>query len=70
MGENTRIYNRFEWWSSEDCSCAHCLYKGDKARPCLLDECCCLEERQAALEREQGANNGSAAREGAALCRA
>gem|GEM_PF-4280583 len=21
MGENTRIYNRFEWWSVEDCAC-------------------------------------------------
>jgi len=67
---NTRIYNRFAGYTTDDCACEVCLFYGGKKRPCLLDECCCMVERQAALEREQGANNGSTAHGAAALCRA
>jgi hypothetical protein len=70
MGPNTRIYNKFEWWSTDDCRCELCLYKGSQKRPCLLDECCCMEERAEALKREQGAMNGSTARAGEVPCRA
>jgi len=70
MTNNTRIYNRFTGYTTDDCACDACLYFGGKKRPCLLDECICMEERQAALEREQAASNGSTARKEAALCRA
>ncbi len=69
MTDNTRIYNRFTGYTTEDCSCEYCLYKGGKERPCLLDECCCMEERQAASQREQAATRGFTARTEAVSCR-
>lgn len=69
MTENTRIYNRFTGFTAEDCNCIFCLHFGGKERPCLLDGCCCMEERMEALKRELAANNGCTVREEAAPCR-
>jgi len=69
MGKNTRIFNRFEYWSVEDCSCEYCLHFV-KDRPCALEVCCCADIRQEALRREQSAAGGSLARKEAAPCRA
>ena len=32
-------------YSLKDCSCKFCLHHYKKSRPCLLDECCCVEEK-------------------------
>ena len=69
MGKNTRIYDRFEFWSVEDCACEYCVHYGGKDRPCLLDVCCCDDIRQEAVRREQGAVDGSQARKEAEPCR-
>lgn len=69
MTSNTRIYNRFKGYTTEDCSCKYCLHKGGKKRPCLLDKCCCADERAEALKREQAAHRGFTARDEALLCR-
>lgn len=37
MGENTRIYDRFEFWSVADCSCEFCVNFHGKCRPCPLE---------------------------------
>lgn len=58
MTKNTRIYNRFPGYSTADCTCEYCLHRGGKKRPCRLDECCCVHERQEAALREQGADSG------------
>ena len=52
MGKSKRIYNKFEWWSVSDCQCRYCLYV-KKNQPCPLETCCCIEEREEALRREQ-----------------
>jgi len=57
MTDSTHIFDRFKGYSTEDCACEYCLYIGKKGR-CLLNECCCAEERQTALEREHEATNG------------
>lgn len=62
MTNNTRIYNRFTGYSTEDCRCEYCLHRGDQERPCLLDECCCTEERMEAARREQVAHGGDTVR--------
>ena len=37
--KNTRIINKFEFWSVADCACEFCInYTKDK--PCPLDVCC------------------------------
>ena len=51
MGENTRIYNKFEYWSVKDCSCVYCLHYSRKDG-CKLPECCCADIRQEAMRRE------------------
>ena len=51
MGENTRIYNKFEYWSVADCSCAYCLHYSRKDG-CKRPECCCADIRQEAMRRE------------------
>ncbi len=48
----TRIQNRFTGYSTEDCDCRWCRWYGGKRRGCTIVECCCLEERAQALERE------------------
>ncbi len=57
-GDNTRIYNRFEFWSVADCDCTLCQFYGGKKRPCLLESCCCEDIRAEALRREQAALSG------------
>ncbi len=70
MTDYTRIYNRFTGYTTEDCACEYCLHYGGKERLCMLDECCCMEERAEALKREQGAASGLTAHLGAVSCRA
>lgn len=53
MTQNTRIYNRFQGYSLEDCACKYCLHYSRKTG-CKLSECCCAEEKRQALERERG----------------
>jgi hypothetical protein len=67
MNKSTRIVDRFEWWSVEDCSCDYCLYVG-KDGSCSLDVCCCADIREEAIRREQGATGGSQVRKEAAPC--
>ena len=55
MLDNTRIYNRFVWWSVVDCACVHCLYYHGKKRPCSLDNCVVEDIRLEALWRDQTA---------------
>lgn len=71
MGVNTRIYDRFEFWSVADCDCTLCQFYGGKNRPCLLDSCCCADIREEALRREQEAAGGpqAAVEAGAVPCR-
>jgi hypothetical protein len=51
MGENTRIYNRFQDYTTEDCNCVYCLYYGGKRVGCTLIACCCMREWLNSLER-------------------
>ena len=55
MGKYTRIYNRFKYWSIEDCRCEYCVNYPGKDEPCPLEVCCCAEERREAFLREYGA---------------
>lgn len=59
MGKNTRIYNKFEYWSVEDCDCKYCLHYNRK-KGCKLTECCCADIRREAARRELAWNNGAA----------
>ncbi|MCL2218126.1 MAG: hypothetical protein FWB91_14075 [Defluviitaleaceae bacterium] len=59
MGQNTRIYQKFQGYSTEDCSCDYCLYKTKAG--CSLEVCCCAEEKAEALLREVAAENQLAA---------
>ena len=54
MGQNTRIFNRWQGYSVADCDCRWCLHKGRKGR-CKLPKCCCDDERREALECEKRA---------------
>lgn len=69
MGRNTRIYNRFEWWSVADCACEYCIHYCGEGRPCPLKVCCCEDIRQEALRREQAATGGARMRTEATTCR-
>ena len=62
MNNTTRIYNRFSGYTTEDCRCEYCLHYGGNVRPCLLDECCCVAERQEAARREQAAHSSDTGR--------
>lgn len=53
IGNNTHIYNRFVWWSVEDCACEFCLYAGED-RSCTLDVCVIEDIRQEAFRHENG----------------
>ena len=47
MKNNTKIYNKFEGYTLEDCNCKYCLYFGGRRRgkvKCLAEECVCKEE--------------------------
>jgi len=56
---NTRIINKFEFWSVADCACEFCI-NYTKDQPCPLDVCCIEDIRQEAIRREAEAtaNNG------------
>ena len=59
---NTRIINKFEFWSVADCACEFCI-NYTKDQPCPLDVCRIEDIRQEAVRREQNAtevaaNNG------------
>ena len=60
--KNTRIQNKFKWWSVDDCSCRWCLWYKGKKRGCALSECCCAEERAEAIKREHDAKLAANAR--------
>ena len=68
MGDNTRIYDRFEWWSVDDCSCEFCVNYISKKRPCPLETCAVADIHQEAVRREQAATGGPTARAEAASC--
>ena len=68
MGNNTRIYNHFDWWAVADCDCVHCVNYAGKNDHCPLEACCCDDIRQEALRRGQGADNGATGGEGAMPC--
>jgi len=59
MGQNTRVYEKFQGYTTEDCSCDYCLYKTKAG--CSLAVCCCADEKTKALFREVAAENQSAA---------
>jgi hypothetical protein len=67
MGSSTHIYNHFEWWSADDCSCLYCRWYLGKKGNCALEVCCCETERREAARREQARQ---AARTEAARCQA
>jgi hypothetical protein len=46
----TRIYNRWEGYYIEDLACEFCLYFRNRKFGCVLDVCCCLEEKADALK--------------------
>ena len=68
MKNNTRIYNRFSYWSVADCDCVHCLNYAGKDQPCSLDVCCIADIREEALRREQTAADDLPKRDEATLC--
>jgi hypothetical protein len=53
MGQNTHIYNRWQGYTEADCDCRWCVHYAGKNRPCPLEVCCCAEEREDAVRREQ-----------------
>ena len=57
--KNTRIINKFEFWSVADCDCSLCLHHAGKDQPCSLDVCCIEDIRQEAIRREQVATSSS-----------
>ena len=56
MGSSTRIYNKFEHWSVEDCACMHCVNYVGEGLPCPLEVCCCADIKEEAIRRKQTAN--------------
>ena len=56
MGKSSkRIYNKFESWSVDDCSCEYCQHHNEKDKTCQLDVCCIEDIKQEAVRREQDA---------------
>ncbi|GHU58612.1 hypothetical protein AGMMS49975_25370 [Clostridia bacterium] len=53
--KNTRIYDKFTYWSVADCDCKFCAFYRGKKRGCSFDECYCAEERDEVYRREQAA---------------
>ena len=56
QGSNTRIYNKFEHWSVEDCDCKHCQHCAGKGKPCPHEKCSIAEIREEAIRREADAH--------------
>ena len=48
---HVRIYDKWQGYSLDDCSCEYCLYRTKKG-DCSLDECCCVAEKLGALQRD------------------
>ena len=55
MGSNKRIYNRFEWWSVEDCACEYCVFYQGRSYQCPFIACPVEDVLQEAIRREQSA---------------
>lgn len=56
MKNNTKIYNKFEGYTLEDCNCKYCLYFSGRRRgkvKCLVGKCVCKEEIEAARRKER-----------------
>lgn len=56
MKNNTKIYNKFEGYTTQDCDCRYCLYYGGNRKSkviCLADSCVCKEEIKEARRRER-----------------
>jgi hypothetical protein len=53
MGHNTRIYHRFQGYTTADCRCCYCAYWRGKKRGCAPEACCCADERAEAFRRVQ-----------------
>ena len=53
MGNNTKIYDKFEYWTVADCECSQCLYYISKKQPCPLEVCSIADIREEAARREQ-----------------
>jgi hypothetical protein len=51
MGNNTRIYDKFDYWSAQDCSCSFCRYFAGEKRGCRLPECRYADIKQEAARR-------------------
>jgi hypothetical protein len=68
MGRHTRIYQKFECRSVNDCRCESCLHRRGKKRGCALEERVRTEERPETFRRERCAAGGLTAREEAAQC--
>jgi len=65
-GSGTRIYDKIEGYSLEDCACEFCIHYKGKSKPCGQEICCCAEEKAEALMREvEGENRLAAASVGA-----
>jgi len=45
MNRNKQIVNKWEGYYLEDCICPLCLFYGGKKYSCILDNCCCEEEK-------------------------
>ena len=52
MGDNTKIYDKFEYWTVADCVCKFCI-NHVKKQPCPLEVCCIADIREEAARREQ-----------------
>ena len=61
MGQNTRIINKFEYWSVDDCDCSLCVHHTENDSPCPLDACCITDIKAEAILREVSAENKLAA---------
>lgn len=61
MKNNTKIYNRFQGYTLEDCDCRYCLYYGGRRKHkiiCLADNCVCKDEIKEARRRERKSYGG------------
>ena len=53
MGEFTRIIYKWDGYYLEDCECTSCLYYHGKRRGCVLNYCCCNDEKSEAIENDR-----------------
>lgn len=57
MSSISHVFNKFTGYTAADCDCKWCRYNGGKAKGCLVEVCCCLEERiQAGCDLTRGAD--------------